>query len=282
MLAPGAYHRPVSIRLWRPLSARLAGKPVSAVVTYDASDALEKKLREWVDESLEYDEDQYRIALRLDIPEAFEDKDYLHDESYIDADDLWAVIDVMLDLNCGDRDSLQQLLDDGLSAYTISRDGRSLQYRTDVTARSAVDDAITTAGARNDTGSAADHLAAAWAKAYAIRPEFSESYSESIKAVEAAAHALVEPNNTRATLGTMLGHLRSQPGQFCLALPAPGISVTPVIGMMTTLWEGQTSRHGSQTPTRPETKEEARAAVHLAVVLVQWFTSGMIQRRAAN
>jgi hypothetical protein len=132
---------------------------------------------------------------------------------------------------------------------------------------------------RADAGSAADHLATAWAKAYAIRPEPSESYSESIKAVEAAAHALVEPNNTKATLGTMLGHLRSQPDRFCLLLPAPGVSVTPVIGMMTALWEGQTSRHGGQTATRSETRDEAQAAVHLAVVLVQWFTSGMIQRR---
>jgi hypothetical protein len=187
----------------------------------------------------------------------------------------------MLDLDCGDTAELQQLLDDGLSAYTIARDGRSLEYRAGTTARTALDDATTTAKARADAGSAADHLATAWAKAHAIRPEFSQSYSESIKAVEAAAHALVEPNNTRATLGTMLGHLRSHPGQFCLDLPAPGISITPVIGMMTALWEGLTSRHGSQTPTRPETREEARAAVHLAVLLVQWFSSGMIQPRAA-
>lgn len=71
MLALIAYHRPVSIRLWRPLAARLAGKSVSAIVTYDASDALEKKLREWVDEPLYDDEDQQRIALRPDIPDAF-------------------------------------------------------------------------------------------------------------------------------------------------------------------------------------------------------------------
>jgi hypothetical protein len=48
----------------------------------------------------------------------------------------------------------------------------------------------------------------------------------------------------------------------------------PVIGMMTALWEGQTSRHGGQQPTRLE----AYAAVHLAVVLVQWLRTGTVRR----
>jgi hypothetical protein len=227
-----------------------------------------------------YAEDQERLALRLDIPEAFDDAAYLYDESFIDSGDLWNVIDAILDLNSPEhhRRALQELLDDSLSAYTISPDGRGLERREDAVGRVALDDATATARAKADAGSASDHLAAAWSKAYSMEPDFSASYSESIKAVEAAAHALVEPNNTRATLGTMLGHMRSNPGQFCLALPAPGVSVAPVTGMMTALWEGQTSRHGSQTPTRPESRDEARAAVHLAVVLVQWFTSGIIQR----
>jgi hypothetical protein len=35
-------------------------------------------------------------------------------------------------------------------------------------------------------------------------------------------------------------------------------------------------------PTRPETLEEATAAVHLAVMLVQWFTSDAVRRLATN
>jgi hypothetical protein len=154
--------------------------------------------------------------------------------------------------------------------------------RADETSRAALDDATTSANARADAGSAADHLATAWAKAYAIRPEFSESYAESIKAVEAAAHALIEPNNTRATLGTMRGHLRSHADEFCLLLPAPGICITPVIEMISALWDGQTSRHGGQDPTRAETTAEARAAAHLAVTLVQWFSAGTVARRSST
>jgi hypothetical protein len=84
--------------------------------------------------------------------------------------------------------------------------------------------------------------------------------------------------NSRATLGTMLGHMRGHSDDFRLMLPAPGVPITSVIGMMTALWEGQTSRHGAQNPTRPETIAEARAAIHLAVVLVHWFSTGIVRR----
>ncbi|MGW2779583.1 hypothetical protein ACWC4C_45180 [Streptomyces olivaceoviridis] len=48
--------------------------------------------------------------------------------------------------------------------------------------------------------------------------------------------------------------------------------------MMRALWEGQTSRHGAQTATVPETLDAARAGVHLAAALVQWFVSGAVAR----
>ena len=112
----------------------------------------------------------------------------------------------------------------------------------------------------------------------ATPPDFGKAYSGFIKAVEAAAYGMIEPNNSKATLGTMLGHMRSYPNHFCPLLPAPGIAPAAVIGMMTALWEGQTSRHGGQQPTRPETSQEAYAAAHLAVVLVQWFRSGTVRR----
>jgi hypothetical protein len=150
--------------------------------------------------------------------------------------------------------------------------------RADLTATAALNDSAAKASARTDAGSASDHLATAWAAAYAIQPDPAKSYSESIKAVEAAAYAIIEPTNGRATLGTTLGHIRSHADDFRLILPAPGTSVVPVIGMMTVLWEGQTSRHGGQHPTRAESAEEARAAVHLAVTLVQWFSTGSVQR----
>jgi len=274
----------VTIRLWRPLRAREAGKPVSRITSDSPSEGLEKQLRSWIEESL-YPEDVERIALRLNIPEAFDDSAALYDESYIHADDLYEVIDAILDLQASgashfvtQRKTLQQFLDDSLSAFTLSLDGRGLENRADPIATVALTDSITAANARGDAGSADEHLATAWAHAYAIYPDPVKAYSESIKAVEAAAHAIVEPNNTKATMGTMLGHMRSHPTDFLLMLPSPGVTIDAVITMMAALWAGQTSRHASQNPTRPETVEEARAAVHLAVTLVRWFSTGIVRR----
>ncbi|MFD8483612.1 hypothetical protein [Kitasatospora sp. NPDC059673] len=48
--------------------------------------------------------------------------------------------------------------------------------------------------------------------------------------------------------------------------------------MMQQLWDGQTSRYGKRRTTRKETQAEAVAAVHLAAVLVQYFSSGAIRQ----
>lgn len=130
-------------------------------------------------------------------------------------------------------------------------------------------------------GSAADHLRSAWTALYQLHPDSPTAYRDAIRAVEAAAHSLVEPNNARATLGTMLGQLRATPERWVLAIRGPGgtDSITPLMTMIELLWTGQTSRHGAQTPTRPETFEEAQMALHLAVTLVQWFVTGTVSRR---
>ena len=111
-----------------------------------------------------------------------------------------------------------------------------------------------------------------------VHPDPSRAYSEAIKAVEAAAHAIVEPRNQLATLGTILRQLRANPHRFAIAIPGPSGTgdITPLIELITMLWTGQTSRHGGQTATRTETVEEARMAVSTAVLLVDWFTTGAV------
>ncbi|MBC2906778.1 hypothetical protein H4N64_35705 [Streptomyces sp. PSKA01] len=132
-----------------------------------------------------------------------------------------------------------------------------------------------------DRGSASGHLRRAYTAAYALHPEPGRAYSEAIKAVECAAHATVEPNNTKATLGTMLTQLRQHPGQWVVALPGTtGVEGENVVyAMASLLWKGQTSRHGAQQPTREETADEARMAVDLATSLVRWFADGAVRRR---
>ena len=73
-------------------------------------------IEDCVETSLSHDELD-RIAVRLDIDaEAFEDRAYFYDDTYIHVDDLYDVIDAILDFAYSvDRDSIQQLLDDSLS-----------------------------------------------------------------------------------------------------------------------------------------------------------------------
>ncbi|MFJ3205795.1 hypothetical protein [Streptomyces sp. NPDC086989] len=77
----------------------------------------------------------------------------------------------------------------------------------------------------------------------------------------------------------MLGEFKQARHKFTTAIPSPaGDPVAPVEAMMRALWEGQTSRHGAQNGAVPETLEAARAGVHLAAALVQWFVSGAVVR----
>jgi hypothetical protein len=97
---------------------------------------------------------------------------------------------------------------------------------------------------------AAAHLAEAWRCAYALHPDPVKAYGEAIKAVEAAAHAVLEPNNRNATLGTMRRRLRDTRDRYALAIEGPDGrgDVSPLLECMSLLWEGQTSRHGQARP----------------------------------
>jgi hypothetical protein len=182
----------------------------------------------------------------------------------------------------GDPDGyLTRLLEDAGSAYRVNAEENGLEERIAPPVRDAVVEAVTGAAAAPHAGSASDHLSAAWQAAYGLHPDPVRSYSEAIKAVESAAHAVIQPNHGRATLGTMLGEIGSARSKFVTAftVPASTDAIAVVESMMRTLWDGQTSRHGKLTPTQPETVEAARAGVHLAATLVQWFTSGAVTRR---
>ncbi|MFE6869558.1 hypothetical protein ACFVFS_23760 [Kitasatospora sp. NPDC057692] len=177
------------------------------------------------------------------------------------------------------RRPLQQLLDDARSRYTVRSDGRALVARIDpAVARTLL--AAAESADRPERGSASEHLTEAITQAYALVPDPVKAYSEAIKAVESAAHATLDPKRDRATLGTMLGEMPKIAHKLVFDIEGadPQEGVEMVRRMMKQLWDGQTSRHGKQRPTRKETQAEAKAAVHLAAVLVQYFSSGAIRR----
>ncbi|MFE3875426.1 hypothetical protein ACFXPX_13620 [Kitasatospora sp. NPDC059146] len=177
------------------------------------------------------------------------------------------------------RKPLQQLLDDARSRYTVRSDGRALVARVDPAVARTLQAALESAD-RPERGSASEHLHEAITQAYALTPDPVKAYSEAIKAAESAAHATLQPNHARATLGTMLGEMPKIAHLLVFEIEGtdPYAGIEMVRRMMQQLWDGQTSRHGKQRPTRKETQAEAVAAVHLAAPLVQYFSSGAIRR----
>jgi hypothetical protein len=182
------------------------------------------------------------------------------------------------------RTELAWLLEDS-PVLRMQPSGDGLERWSGVLAKEAFAEAVRSAGMTERAGSADGHLGKAWECVHASAPDPVRAYWEAVKAVEAAAHAVLEPNNSNATLGSMLGVLRAHPESFSLAISGRdgrAGDAGRLIACIELLWKGQSARHGSSTPTRPETLEEATAAVHLAVMLVQWFTSGAVRRLGTN
>jgi hypothetical protein len=129
-------------------------------------------------------------------------------------------------------------------------------------------------------GDASDHLDKAWSAAFGREPDPSTAYSESVKAVEAAAIPVVLPNDPGATLGKVIGQLRANPQKYTVvfsrdASPAKGTTLSPlevVIALADSLWSNQTDRHA---PIVPITQTQAELAVHMAVTLVHTFRSAV-------
>jgi hypothetical protein len=160
----------------------------------------------------------------------------------------------------------------GNSAWAVAPDRKSLTSRVDPTAAEAVAQAI----APHDAAS--DELAEAWRKAYGREPDPSDAWDHSIKAVEHILKPVVCPNNSKATLGNVLGDLRSQPQLWKLALPGTNgdFSADRLVAMLELIWPNP-DRHGGGTAT-VVTIEQSHAVVHLAVTIVQWVRAGVLQR----
>ena len=176
----------------------------------------------------------------------------------------------------GNPDTLERMLAGANFAWRVNADWRGLERRVDPTVT-----AVVTATIRSASAEAAGFLAAAWDACHGRHPDPDKAYAEAVKAVEAAACPLVLPANGTATMGKVRDHLRDAPTKWELDLPrkdgTPG-PVTPVVEMLTALWEGQRSRHAGTASSRRQTQAEAEAAVHLAAILVQWLTAGMLRR----
>lgn len=180
------------------------------------------------------------------------------------------------------RYQLERLLTDAGSAWTIDDEFQGLYRRVDPT---VVEARKTAEAAAREAGrpTAAEHLRAAWQEAYGVSPDPTRAYGEAVKAVEASAIPVVSPANSRATLGTVIRDMRTQEWRLVLVdtKDAPTLA-TALVDLVDKLWQGQRSRHGDggSGTARDQTQSEAEAALHLAALAVQWFSSGAITKTA--
>lgn len=175
----------------------------------------------------------------------------------------------------GSANALERLLELGGSAWRVNAAGNGLERRVDKAVANTVEQSMK--AAQDRTPSAATHLADAWKYAYSRSPDPTKVFSESIKAVEAAAAPIVTPNDLKATLGKIIGEMKNTSSQWKVGI-AHTTAALP-IQMMESLWNGQTDRHGGVGPTIAVTSEAAEASLHLAATLVHWFSKGAVSRK---
>ncbi len=283
---------------FQPLGARMAGQPIDTTLDRGVPPHLASFLQHWIEDACRYDPSvALRAALRLKLrPLSIGGGrvSYEYALTQVEPQKLLAVVDAFLyflkEIKIWDAwgepydpspsySDLVETLDNGLedsgSAFRVADNTRQLVERVDATVAVAFERITATT---NSTVS--DLLRGAWRQAYGFKPDPTTAYHQAVRAVEQAACPLILPNSSKATLGTVISHLRdaSEKWSFVLVSKNGVGTVETGIAMLERLWTGQVSRHGGGRNSRNQTQQEAEAAVHLAAVLVQWLTSGALQR----
>lgn len=265
---------------WVPLSQR-GNPPAEAEAPYEGiPEHLAEPLWRWIDLWVS-DPEEILLAFRIAQASANDPSNDLSDAVFQNEALFLDVIDFGVSIRPPGRSAavkrLRWLLEHGGSAWRVADDDRALERRIDPT----VAEAVSRATVRGT--SAAEYLATAWRAAYGRQPDPGKAYGEAIKAVEAAAIPIVEPNNAKATLGMVLETLKAQTGNWELAILRPDRTANdakPLVAMIELLWQGQSDRHGGSLPTVPIPAQAAPMAVHLAATLVHWFSSGAVRSKS--
>lgn len=166
------------------------------------------------------------------------------------------------------------------AGFYLSATPAGLEYRVDPTvvnlAETAADEAR-----RFGKPNAATRLESAWKKAYSLHPEPTESIAEAIRAVEAVMLPIVVPNDLKAMYPRGVGTLRDNKDKWRLVIETQkgADDIDVVISMLDRLGTAHLERHEGNVAKGADTVESARACVHLAATLVQWFSMGAVVKR---
>ncbi|MBR7829250.1 hypothetical protein KDK95_23280 [Actinospica sp. MGRD01-02] len=282
---------------FRPFSQRQSGLVREEALFEGVPDHLNIALREWI-YTATTERMARRVCLRLRLPHlsARDLAQGVDEPTILDVIDalLWIGLETVPSrerispratrgvIHAADLvDELQEILEEGGSAYCVNADRDGLETRVDPTASAAMH-AIRQSLTKTGREGAADLLRDAWAKVYGMRPDPGEAYSDAVKAVEALACPLFLPHAQQPTLGTVKTHLEQASAKYELVISGRDANPAPVdaaVAMIGLLWHGQRERHAGGPTSAPITQEAAEAAVHLALTLVQWLEAGAIRQK---
>ncbi|WP_419925222.1 hypothetical protein [Candidatus Poriferisocius sp.] len=169
---------------------------------------------------------------------------------------------------------VKSYLDDSRSIYDVGRDDQGryqLQRRQPPELSNLVDDAL------SSRGRVYDHIRRAVAYAFGRNPQPNDACFESTKALEVIAKPIFIPNDQKATLGKIIGAAEAKPSKWITDFDAEGDDdISAVVDMLKLVWETQL-RHGDADDLLEVPPKRAEMIVHLAVLLVHWFSSGRIR-----
>jgi hypothetical protein len=197
-----------------------------------------------------------------------------------DADDDFAldVVDLLLLASSSeDGERLDFILQVAGSVWRVGdgeADRLELQRRIDSAVAEGADNEL------RGVSNASAHLRRAWSALYGRAPNPALSYSEAVKAIEAASKATLLPTDAVYTLGKGIIAMRNKPDKWTVAIdhPEDDNSLSTIIAMAETVWRRQHNRHGSDDHDLDVTMEAAEVALHLALTLVHVFSSGRVRR----
>lgn len=190
---------------------------------------------------------------------------YLRDSVDLELD----VLDLITKVKPAERVELDKIFSAGGSAWKVDRDRGGLFRRVPDEAEAAYELVLA------EANSASEHLSGAWDHAFGRSQDAGDAWGDAIRAVEAALHPIVSPQNTKATLGTMKGDLRTAPPKK-FTVRAPGDDPMVTFLKMLDAVPYEKGRHGSDPESA--TLETARVVVLQATALVAAIGEGLIER----
>jgi hypothetical protein len=261
---------------WQPLSVRQgASDPAGPFEGVPAH--LTQTVDEWLASTLmshgrDYADLAEGIALQLQVTgnaSSFRST-WLRNAALQDEEKALDILDAVLYWSRGSTAAeLNVALSLAGSVWEVSDTKLGLVRRVSTADSDSYADAVTPGDA------AAGDLRTAWSKVYGRQPDYSDAWDHAIKACESVLAPIVLPNAPKPTLGTILSAIEAKPSKFKLGLESSSrltTNVETLIGMLRLIWPNP-DRHGTGS-SRPPTEEEARAVVHLSVLVVNWVRQG--------